>query len=103
MKRRKQVEYSIRISQLPDRTHDVASHLKFGPAGLPCHDELGSQTISQTESFLALAVSCQSNKKDNGYRKQALMRRAETGKLTVALRPLELIYNKTGAEFGAAG
>ena len=103
MKRRKQVGCSIRISQLPDRTHDVASHLKFVPIGLPCHDELRSQTVSQTESFLALAVSCQSNKKDDGYRKQALMRRAETGKLIVVLRPLELIYNKTGAEFGAAG
>lgn len=95
--------YSIHISQLPDRTHDVASHLKFVPTGLPCRDELHSQTVSQTKSFLALAVSCQSNKKDDGYRKQALMRRAETGKLIVVLRPLELIYNKTGAEFGAAG
>lgn len=94
--------YSIRISQLPDRTHDVASHLKFVPTGLPCCDELRSRTVSQTESFFALAVSCQSNKKDDGYRKQALMRRAETGKLIVVLRPLELI-NKTGAEFGAAG
>lgn len=93
------MEYSIRISQLSDRTHDVASHLKFVPTGLPWHDEL----CSQTESFLALAVSCQSNKKDNGYRKQALMHWAETGKLIAVLRPLELIYNKTGTEFGAAG